>query len=365
MLDIFSPGQRRALYLAIFEHRYRGGQVFYTRPNLPRLGLDLAEIRGGGRSPAQFWGRTVDGRPVYIRYRGGNFSVSCGEVDADEDMTTEVLIDAKIGPFLHGDMLLEQACDLAGMTLHGERMVLLDKQLHAARSNARILDWSGRTTYWERILWVTTEAGRDAVEALARAFPEFYLVGLWWERAENGTSRRHCRPYNEALSHSHAYVTWAFCRDKDRLSARLSDSDELPDELTSAVAHSVDFVFGSDDTPPTTAHPGDLEPPRRGLFIGDYGLLGRFWASFVTGEVSDKVFIEKVLGVVDPYFSNQVETVDLATGEVTNTVTHWKWYSIDLREWCRAEPDRYLSRFKERTGDTVRHLGVRPAITSR
>ena len=111
--------------------------MFYSRPNLRSLGIDVVKIDGGGSCPAQFEGETADGRHVYIRYRGGRFSVDCGEGWG---------INASIGPYLHGSMLLEQACDLAGITVRGERLTLSEEKFREAAEQEWILDWSGRTT---------------------------------------------------------------------------------------------------------------------------------------------------------------------------------------------------------------------------
>ena len=155
--------------------------MFYTRPTLAPLGIDLCKIGGGGSCPAQFYGRTAEGRPTYIRYRGGRFSVSIGDVGAPEHETPTKLLDAVIGPTLHGDMLLEQACDLAGLTVRGERLVLSDEKREAAAEKSNILDWSGRTTYWVRDLVMTEDAGRCFVETLARKVGEPVFFDVTWK----------------------------------------------------------------------------------------------------------------------------------------------------------------------------------------
>ena len=36
--------------------------MFYSRPNLPQLGLDLIEVSGGIGEPSEYWGVTADRR---------------------------------------------------------------------------------------------------------------------------------------------------------------------------------------------------------------------------------------------------------------------------------------------------------------
>jgi len=52
--------------------------MLYTRPQIQPLEFDLLDLRGGGSFPSQFYGRTADDRPIYIKYRGGCLIVRCG-----------------------------------------------------------------------------------------------------------------------------------------------------------------------------------------------------------------------------------------------------------------------------------------------
>ena len=70
------------------------------------------------------------------------------------------LFSAQIGPRFNGDMLLEQICDLAGLTLRGEKPVLDNATWRSAAERNWVLDWSGETTYWVGDLQVTEEGGR-------------------------------------------------------------------------------------------------------------------------------------------------------------------------------------------------------------
>jgi hypothetical protein len=79
-------------------------------------------LGGGGVGPAQFFGKTHDGRDVYGRYRWGVLSV---EMDPDGDVP-ETLLDVQVGPPLHAEMSLGQFCKITGITHNGTAPPLPD-----------------------------------------------------------------------------------------------------------------------------------------------------------------------------------------------------------------------------------------------
>jgi hypothetical protein len=313
--------------------------MFYTRPDLRPLGLDLIKIEGGGSCPAQFFGETADGQRVYIRYRGGRFSVDCG---------TTKLLDATIGPWLHGAMLVEQACDLAGITVRGERVILSEERLRAAAEEEDILDWSGNTTYWQRNLQVTKEGGQRLVETLSCSFPKFMLLEAPWDASRSVMRRRY--RLREEVSQSKHGVILGFGADKRRLQALLSSDHVLLTALEDTFAHIIQFGFHWNDSPLNVRLPPFFDLIGRDIVLCDFRLNGRLQTKFSTA---------------DPNGTNRVEIVDLVTGEVTGTAEIRSWHSNDLREWSRAAPDRYLGWSSEGTGDAVRYLGFRPAMAPR
>ena len=113
---------------------------WFSRPSLPPLGLDLADFRA--RGTCQFGGRTSEGRAIYARYRMGCLTVKLEDPE-------EVLLKTCIGPAYHGSMILEQVCDLAGMTIKGRSPIISAEMLEEAQNHEPVLDWSGRTTYWQ------------------------------------------------------------------------------------------------------------------------------------------------------------------------------------------------------------------------
>jgi hypothetical protein len=90
---------------------------------------------------------------------------------------------------------------------------------------------------------------------------------------------------------------------------------------------------------------------------------GRLYSKFATSDPHDKAFVDTVIAAADACFSDQCELIDLATGAVTGVIESPIWYSLDFREWCRLEPDRYLSCFLEGKGDAARYFGSRPVLS--
>ena len=156
--------------------------MFYTRPKIEPLNLDLVRLDGGGSCPSQFYGTTVDGQSLYIRYRGGWLSAHRGRQGCDPGSEDEELADLRIGPDFHGDILLEQVCDLIGLTVRGIKPPFTEEDRVKATEQRPVLDWSGRTTYWQELLQVTKKGTERFVETLKAVFHDVRV--LTWENAD-------------------------------------------------------------------------------------------------------------------------------------------------------------------------------------
>jgi hypothetical protein len=335
---------------------YAQAIMFFTRPTLTPLGMDLREISGGGSCPAQFSGRTVDERPIYIRYRGGRFSIHGGDVGAPDHTTPTVLLDAVIGPPLHGAMLLEQACDLAGLTVRGERLVLSEDKRLAAAEEEWIMDWSGRSTYWVRDLAVTEDAGRRFIEALARAISEPVFLKLTWEQRGS----RFCRQYRMATEYDGGPI--GFGPDQQYLEALLSRDHATISEMKAAFAHILQFSGRWKD--PLYTNQGYATRFGRPISFADGRLSGRMETEFATADPRGQAFVQTIIEVADAHFPNHFELVDLWTGAIIGTVDYPAWYSLDLLAWAQAASDRYLYFYPDPDGryDTLPHVAMRPAV---
>ena len=128
------------------------------RPSLPNIDLDLVEVSGGGEAPTQFFGKTADGSPVHIRYRGGRLTIDKGLPGNDDAANMAEVYAARFGPPLHGMIRIEQISDLTGLTVRGERLTLTDEKWRAASDEDRVIDFSGKRRYFEEeIYWSETE----------------------------------------------------------------------------------------------------------------------------------------------------------------------------------------------------------------
>jgi hypothetical protein len=342
--------------------------LYYTRPRLEPLGLDLAEISGGGGMPAQFEGRTVDGRYVYIRYRGGQLSVHLGAPNgSDSPLDTEELLSTSIGPPLDGYIDLEQVCELAGITLNGKPFE------HSPISGVR--DWTGYTTYWVRPVQLTRKGERTFVQELtARLGPPIILEGKWTQggRGQPPTSRflqrNHiddCEMYGHLCFRplsgdfekllAGGFAEWhsiKACFEKVvvlSLPYRTANSSELAEYSSSSLPREF----------------REKRPEMRFLSNVD----GRIETDFRTDDSVDRNLTEQIVDVCNECFSNRLDKVDLETGRCTALDWDHVWYSMDLVDICRADPNLFLG-FGVNQGATDptvdgtarKYFSIRPSI---
>ena len=69
--------------------------------------------------PSQWDGRLEDGRPFYIRYRGGYLAVRFGPVGGsfDDALNADNWFDQKVGGDRDGEIELAEVCRLTGLAL--------------------------------------------------------------------------------------------------------------------------------------------------------------------------------------------------------------------------------------------------------
>jgi hypothetical protein len=312
--------------------------MFYSRPELPQLGLDLAEVDGGLGRPSQYRGRTVDGRPVFLTYDNGRLSV----VTEDHNKRLgEELVSQQIGPSFNGDMLLEQICDLTGITLRGEKPVLSEETWRAAAEKSWVLDWSGKTTYWIADLQVTEEGGRRLVNELAGAFPGMRVLEVYWDhRGEN--SRRRYIP-RRSVTQCHRSALIGFGADEAKLAEMLQREHVKLADLDEVFGHYLDFQF--DWNREGTPNAGERVSAKYGrpLATPDAPLTGCLETQFTTDDPQGKAFADLLVRTVRSCFSSWVEEIDLASGETIGHPRSGNWYSSDLREWCAASSGRFIT----------------------
>jgi hypothetical protein len=323
--------------------------MFYSRPNLPQLGLDLVDVSGGVGEPSEYWGVTADGREIHLHYDCGRLSISAS---ADRDRPAEELLNASIGPAFHGDILLEQMCELADITIGGERPVLSEQQRRNAAEKAWIFDWSGRTTYWVREVLVTEEGGRRLQRELAAAFPGMKTLEVDWDD-DVPNPRRRFLP-RRTISQCRRSAFFGFDADESRFARMMARDHVTLAELDEVFAHHLCFRFRWNERPVDHA----LAAKQPGIVTPESELLGDFETKFATDDEEGHAYVRRLNEAIEHCFSNWVEGIDLATGETIRGPRALNWYSHDLRDWCAAAPHRYLFSLTERAGKR-RDLGVR------
>jgi hypothetical protein len=235
-------------------------------------------------------GRTTDGHNVYIRYRGGHFSV---RVDG------RVALEAVIGPALHGAMLVEQACDLAGLTVRGERLALSEERRQEAAEQGPILDWSGRTTYWERWFETTKERGLKFFDILKEVHPDGLLIEITFSR----NSRRLCRlqkMLSQCGEDGAGAVTLGIGAQPQRVAALLSSSGCRLADVAGAFAHTLHFGFRNRDPRNRLPHPFSDTAESDGSEATP--LVGNLKSQFTTGDPRGRAFVEEVAAAADACF---------------------------------------------------------------
>jgi hypothetical protein len=317
--------------------------MFICRPSVPQLDLDLVEVKGGGSTPTQFWARTADGSPVYIRYRGATLRVykgSPGDPENSQDM--ELLLNETIGPILHGVILLEQVCDLTGITVRGEKLALSEEAWRQAVQKEWIIDFSGRRVFWERSIRSTFEGTSECERRLRARFPSLATVVYDY--------RSGCRldPIPRDRLASGVFGIDADPAAMDAMLASTSLQPAAEDAFTLAIQWVSTWNLSHDlkQTPQERAAAGF-----RRTLPNDLGwtpalapsMWGSFRAVFPSASTQARELLDQAIEVMDSCYGNRVSRFDLATGEHIDTLAPEVWQSNDLREWCRALPDRYLS----------------------
>lgn len=269
--------------------------MFFSRPDLKPLNIDLISIEGGGSRPSQFWGQAVDGRSIYIRYRGGHFGVECGGVE---------LIDAYIGPRLHGDMLMEQACDLAGLTVRDKRLVLSEEKRLEAAENAPILDWSGRTTYWERDFQFAPAHALRFFDALQLRYPSGTLLENYLSSTPLPPHSffRGCR-LHKRLSDCPSEGAVTFCAEPDNLKiVGLTESRDVKlRDLAAACRHMVmSFTYRPRNF--IEKKPSFSWEDARRDEEGEWPLRGHVNTQFTNKDSAAKAFVDTVVSAAEACF---------------------------------------------------------------
>jgi hypothetical protein len=311
--------------------------MFYSRPSIEPLGWDLAEFQPNGTFA--FVGTTTDNRPVDIKYRNGWIQVWSGKPGAPS--TDEDVLVAKIGPPYHGCMLPEQVCDVLGLTIKGQKPALSEERRLEAAEHESILDWSGRTTYWESFHHMFNDDVKLFIDDIMKAFPRSCLIQSEWF---GGHKKRRYRQISFYLN-SDNDLTIGIGYDKQRLEKMLSAEHVTMRESNEVFLHKIDLRCM-----------GRLNA-RTKSFIDSYGadkldlkyqlMCPRtfdLWTHFLTKDEGERAFMNELLSIINKHFFKRYQIIDLQTRSVLKVrESDDVSYSISQRDWCLGDQNRYLA----------------------
>jgi len=339
--------------------------MFYTRPILPELNLDLVEIRGGGFRDCRFWGTASDGRPIYIHYEAGELEIfECSPAPDAEPQ--EVLLHAEIGPPWHGDITLEQVCDITGITVNGKRLTVSEEARRAAADRDPILDWSGRTAYWHQRLIATRRDMQNFIDALTRNRPDLRLLESVWPKP----IKDHSLVERSSLADCEVFIWLACGGNDDSLRRLLSQEHVRMPELEDAFPYLVElwpdvFISPSRNRAPADEGFFEVESPARvdpacpDIHLPSRKLYAEIRGAFRLDNEESQEFINTVLAAASATFANEIERIDVASGEVIDTGECDAWFGHDVRDLCLAGPNRYV-RSRYESVPVRRAIGWKP-----
>src|SRR5262245_12122715 len=206
--------------------------MFYSRPNIEPLGWDLVDLPtpNGSRN---FDGLTSDGRPIDFRFSSGWLTVERGQPGASPDGEMEEVLSLQIAPFGIIDIWPEDICDILGLSINGEKVVL-----EPIPPQNRSFDWSGEMTYWRsshRLNW--DDDPEILVRTIMETFPGSVLIQPSWGSGLRVRSRQ-----IKFLMKTDEMVSIGIDCDKTRLEEMLATETVSNDEFHGVLAHRIDII---------------------------------------------------------------------------------------------------------------------------
>jgi len=331
---------------------------YFTPPKPVPLYLDLARLEGGGSAPAQFYGETHDGRDVYIRYRGGNFSITL-ENEAGVEGETRI-VDTAIGPPLDGLISLEQVCNYFGITING---VCPPLPAPGDTSSEQGRDLSGATTFYSAWLSSTLDTQRRFLASLLAAFPGATLIEPILDDQFRTVGHRAC-PTVESLTRDDARMILGGLTAE---AITKLTQEPLWDYQTGDCM--IQFVTCGFQYPITKYGNGDAENMLRAtgktiLVAGqvDDCLYGSFsvHSEFRTEDANRQGILQKFDQLLDEFFpAYRVEYFDLLTGRKEPEESFIMHFDPEIAGWLDAGADRWFSIANKGDWKNPRFVGSR------
>lgn len=328
--------------------------MFYTRPKIVPQNIDLIRLDGGGSYPSQFNGITSNGRDLDIYYRDGwlkAYVTFPNQPEVIDQPVYEELINQKIGPWYHGNILKEQVCDLLGLTLFGTTPSLTeDDRLAASDEHDWNFDWSGRTTYWDEDLHVTKAGGEHFVDALRAEFQDLRILDVQYTESRQhpgltGSKRQFVQ--RNTISRCNHTAMLGINPNLERLDTLLQSYNSRFTDCRAAFDHVIEFGFDWDRRPDQEIR---FFAGYNSKFFDAFGAsaivadrsAGLIRGEFATDDSRSAEYVARLYEVINSCFTRRAAFVD-PDGTVLQLFDTDSLNSLDLVEWCRQSPNHYFS----------------------
>lgn len=342
---------------------------YFTPPKLKPLNLDLMELSGGGTMPAQYYGKTFDGREVYCRYRGGNLSVRMGnvpEIDCFED--GEIILDKTIGPPLHGSISLHAFCNYAGITVNGKTPLNPELERDYEKHNGTNKDLSGNMVFYDVWLQSTNINQKNFIDAAIKQFPDATFIQPIVKRGPEKYKITIDR--FEKFTNSNELVSDRFSiffgppPDENKIFEaniqRTGLTNAFPDNLTFSV-RTVGFQYPINKYSNRDAE-RVMKATGKEIYVAgqvDDCLHGSFsmHSEFLNKDEKRKQITHDFDTLLDHFFpKTKISHIEIASGSVRLERSFFKDMDPIILEWLNQEENRYLA--VENWGDIKEPLFV-------
>ncbi|MBK8159969.1 MAG: hypothetical protein IPK59_14780 [Rhodospirillaceae bacterium] len=315
--------------------------MWFTPPRISALNLRLRSLNGGGSYPSQFDGVTEDGRPIFVHYRGGYISIDQGDIGASPGDPMKELLSTRIGPPLHGVILIEQACEILGLSAPGISK-LTKERFDAAVDKDPIEDLSGATTFWDRSLLAHQEDIVDLVHYLGAHFSRVAILEPYLE----GSKRRYRQ--SETVPDGASFLQLGFEGEDVAIGRLITEPNVSISEFKDAFAVILNIRIHRI----TAANPNDEFPDEE--IAACHTIFLSMQCPTQSGSRRDMA--EEIAAAIASQIERRVDRIEIETGRVLerNDI----WHGRSLANWCKQKPNRFLRIFNDRSTGEKQRIGL-------
>lgn len=334
--------------------------MLYRHGPLPKLGLDLdpASLTQTGTGNTEIHARDAAGAAIAIVYAAGILTVRRTPPDGEG----ETLLQERVGPPSHHDLLLGQIHDLVGITVGGARpRRSVERRADSPLHHIRAL--GADTVYWEQTLMLTAATAARYLSAIAAAMPRTVVLEPRWRRPPEKPWQLGLQKMQDLAGARSPLIIVPAAND-GQIAQALDEAALTPERIDALLPNAVQLQYHWD--PMALRRDADERSQRASRVVGRTISLHECPSATVTTRVwaADPARKAQALGlarITDQMFGKEIEIVDLASGQVLKTMPTARWYGADIAQWSREAPDRYLA-VQIDTAEN-RALGYRPRRT--